>query len=300
MSDTRSLRTSGAAALATTRVTVDTLADIGRELMRARATAAAHEPAPPAHGLVVDVGGGQAPHPRADVVVDKYVADDFERPGGEQLDLSKPLVIADAAALPFADRAFAYVIASHVLEHATDPAGFAAQFMRIAPAGFVQVPSRESELVFGWQFHPWLIDLEGETLVFEARGDRRAHCGEVLHRSFSDSALFRAWWASTRAQWHHSVEWRETLHVRVEGASTADRTASFGVDRTVRALRDARARGALQPLSDALRDVLRCPVCGTPLTWAEESVTCADGTHAYPVAGGVPVLLEEAAGAGGG
>jgi len=276
------------------------LAGIGRELAGARGAQRSHVPAPPAAGLVLDVGGGQAPHPRADVVVDKYVADDFERPGTEQLDLSKPLVVADAAALPFADGAFAYLVASHVLEHATDPVRFAAEFTRIAAAGFVQVPTRASELTFGWDFHPWLIDLDGDTLVFEPRGDRRAPCGELFHRSFAESALFRTWWAATRSEWHHSLEWRGSLRVRVEGESAAERTATLDVERTVRALRDAHARGALQPLPAALRALLRCPVCAGTLRLSEAQAACDGCGRAYPVAGEAPVLLEEAAEAGGG
>jgi uncharacterized protein YbaR (Trm112 family) len=276
------------------------LAGIGRELAGARGAQRAHVPAPPATGLVLDVGGGQAPHARADLVVDKYVADDFERPGAGQLDLSKPLVVADAAALPFADGAFDYLVASHVLEHATDPVRFAAEFARVARAGFVQVPTRASELTFGWDFHPWLIDLEDDTLVFEPRGERRAPCGELFHRSFAESALFRTWWASTRSEWHHSLEWRGALRLRVEGTSAADRTASLDVARTVRALRNAQARGALQPLPPALRALLRCPLCAGSLELEGERATCGGCGRSYPLVGDVPVLLEEAAEAGGG
>jgi uncharacterized protein YbaR (Trm112 family) len=275
------------------------ISGIGRELALARGVQHAHEPKVPRHGRVLDVGGGQAPHPRAEVVVDKYVADDFERPGSEHLDLSKPLVVGDAASLPFADGSFSYLVASHVLEHATDPTRFAAEFARVASAGFVQVPTRVSELTFGWEFHPWLIDLDGETLVFEPRRDRQAPCGELFHRSFAESALFRSWWASTRSLWHHSLEWCGELHVRVEGDSAADRTAAIDVERSMRALRDAHARGALRPLPAALRALLRCPVCSGELELADARASCRGCGGAYPVAGGVPVLLEEAAALGG-
>jgi hypothetical protein len=79
-----------------------------REIARARAKELEHTPNPPREGLVLEVGPGQAPHPRADVVVDKYVTDDFERKGA--LDLSKPLIVADAQRLPFADGAFRYTL----------------------------------------------------------------------------------------------------------------------------------------------------------------------------------------------
>src|SRR3954470_4154047 len=86
--------------------------DVGRSLRDFRTNAAFHRPAPPATGLVLDVGAGHAPHPRSDIVVDKYVADDFERE--TQLSIDKPIVVADGHALPFADRTFTYAISSHV------------------------------------------------------------------------------------------------------------------------------------------------------------------------------------------
>lgn len=263
-----------------------------RELADVRASRPDHAPAPPATGLVLDVGGGHDPHPRADVVVDKYLADDFER--GGSLNLSKPVVIADAQALPFADGAFSYLVASHVLEHATDPRRFAAEFARVAPRGFVQVPSRESELTFGWPFHPWLIDREGDVLVFEPRDDRRAPVGRLFHDSYESSALFRLWWAATRSTWHHSIEWEGEIQVRVAGDSAADATATLDVERTVTELRVAADRGALQPLPPSLQRALRSPCCGGGLTLAGEQATCGQCGAAYPVIGGVPILLEEA------
>src|SRR3989442_10970561 len=93
-------------------------------LIRFRREARRHRPAPPKRGLVLEVGSGATPHPRTDVVVDKYVVDAFERDGA-WMDLSRPLVVADGQRLPFADRSFAYTLALHLLEHATDPIAFA-------------------------------------------------------------------------------------------------------------------------------------------------------------------------------
>ena len=125
-----------------------------REVRRARQEARLHEPRPPHAGLVLEVGSGQSPHPRADVLVDKYVADNFERPHEIGIDFARPFVVADGQQLPFADGSFSYSIALHVLEHATDPLRFAAELSRVASAGFVQVPSSVAELTFGWPYHP--------------------------------------------------------------------------------------------------------------------------------------------------
>jgi hypothetical protein len=264
-------------------------ADCARSLRDLRRNTLRHRAAPPPSGLVLDVGGGQAAHPRADLVVDKYVADDFER--GSPLDLRKPLVVADGHALPFPDDTFGYVIASHVLEHATDPVRFAGELSRVAAAGFVQVPSRAAELTFGWPFHPWLIDINDDVLVFNPRGAQAAPVGRLFHDAFADSALFRLWFGAHRDIWHHTMHWTSSFEVRVNGMSQAPETATLDVERTLDALPRMRAHGPTGELNAALR----CPHDRGGLDIAAERLSCQRCDRSYPVAGGVPVLLAEAA-----
>jgi uncharacterized protein YbaR (Trm112 family) len=244
---------------------------------------------------VLEVGSGQAPHPRADVLVDKYVADNFERPHEIGIDFAKPFVVGDGQQLPFADGAFTYAIALHVLEHATAPERFAAELSRVAHAGFVQVPSSVSELTFGWPYHPWLIEREGDTLVFHAREGKRAPYGEIFHAGYADSALFRIWWAANRSLFHHSVDWQGELSVRVEGSSIAEGTAEVDLERTTSILAELDRAGALRPHPAELLAVMRCPDCGSSLSLARETATCESCGRAYPVVGNVPILLIEAA-----
>jgi Methyltransferase domain len=272
------------------------MAGILRQLARIRSEARRHTPRPPDQGIVLDVGGGQAGHPRADVIVDKYVADNFERPHEAEMDLSRPLVVADGHHLPFADKTFAYVIALHVLEHATDPASFAGELSRVADAGFVQLPSRESELTFGWPYHPWLIDRDGDVLVFNSREGRHAPLGDTFHRSYAENPLVRLWWAAERSRWHHSIEWKGQLHVEVHGESAADATAALDVERTLVTLETIARRGALKPLPQTLVAALRCPLDGGRLRSLDARLECASCGRAFPLVGGTtPVLVEEAA-----
>jgi uncharacterized protein YbaR (Trm112 family) len=240
----------------------------------------------------LDVGGGQSPHPRADVVVDKYAVDDFERAGS--LDFSKPLIIADGHHLPFADDTFAYAIAMHVVEHATDPVRFAAEISRVAARGFVQVPSSESELTFGWPYHPWTIDRQGDCLVFAPKGDRRAPIGSFFHESFNRSALFRMWWSAHRSRWHHSLEWERAFEVRVHGTSVAEQTADLDVEQTVASLTALAEHRMLRPLPAAIEKALRCPACHGGLAREAERLSCRECARSYPVIDATPLLLEEA------
>jgi len=265
------------------------LRSVVRAVRDAQKQAAYHQPAPPANGFVVDLGAGHAPHPLADLVVDKYVDDNFERESALALHL--PLVVADGHQMPFADGAFSYVVASHVLEHATDPILFASELSRVAAAGFVQVPSREAELTFGWPFHPWLIDLHDGVLAFHARGDQAAPMGELFHKAAAESLVFSLWFGQTRSTWHHTVHWSDDLQVTVSGPSTAERTAELDLERTLHVLSQGHARGPAGPL----RETLRCPVDGGVLVDQGERLVCQSCDRGFQQPAGVPVLLKEAA-----
>lgn len=254
-----------------------------------------HRPAAPANGLVLDVGSGQSPNARADVIVDKYLVDSFERGAGEAFEFTKPVVVADAQALPFADGTFTYVIASHVLEHAPDPGVMATELQRVGRAGFVQVPSRDSELVFSWPFHPWLIDLDGETLVFSPKPSGDVPGGPTAHAAFGESLLVRLGWQAHRSRWHHSVHWSGSLAVRTEGGPVLHNQAEVDLPGTVELLERLGASGGLAPMSASVRASLRCPACLQSLTTEKNLIICDGCQRAYPIVSGVPVLLEIAA-----
>jgi len=245
-------------------------------------------PDPPASGLVIDLGGGHDPFPRSDAVVDKYVADDFERGGPVLRD--RPLIVADGEALPFRDRSVAYLIAAHVLEHATDPQRFAAEMSRVASAGFVQVPSSVAERVFSWPFHPWLVEREGDTLVFVPKPEADRANWEGLHDLYDTSPLFRLAFFAHRSMFHHSLHWRDRVDVQMRGASRAQQTAQFHLERTLDTLR----RSPAPPLTDELRAALRCPLCPGALSERSDAFECGGCGRRYPVEGNVPLLIREA------
>ena len=86
--------------------------------------------------LVLEVGSGDDPCPRADVLVDKYLDESSEREANRSLLVDRPLVIAEGEHLPFRDKSFDFVIASHVLEHTDNPRRFLKELVRVSKRGF--------------------------------------------------------------------------------------------------------------------------------------------------------------------
>ncbi len=123
---------------------------------------------PPVAGLVLEIGSGDNPNPRSNVLVDRFLGADNRERGGD-LVVDRPFVVADAHQLPFKDAAFAYAICSHILEHMDDPAQFAAELRRTCAAGYIQSPSEIAERLFHWSFHRWYVNLVGDTLVLHPK-----------------------------------------------------------------------------------------------------------------------------------
>jgi hypothetical protein len=125
----------------------------------------------PADAVVLDVGGWAKPLARADHVIDllPYAtrglygqADGPERfspATWTQADICEPW--------PYADGQFDFAVCSHTLEDVRDPVFVCRELMRIARAGYVEVPSRLEEHMTGlsgpwagWPHHHWICDID--------------------------------------------------------------------------------------------------------------------------------------------
>ncbi|WP_162941988.1 class I SAM-dependent methyltransferase [Desertimonas flava] len=170
--------------------------------------------------LVLDVGSGDKPHWRADVLLDRYVDATHagQRSGRAEARISRPLFDADAADMPFADGVFDYVVCSHVLEHVPDPAAVVAEMTRVGKAGYIEVPEASSAKILDFPSHLWWVRADGGTLVFEAKS-RRAFDDEIagyLKRSGVEDRMARL----LDSEFDHRVialPWSGRVDVRVVG-----------------------------------------------------------------------------------
>ena len=131
---------------------------------------AAAEARLPAAGRVLDVGGATNRVPRADVVLDLLEGADVRRD------------VCEREPWPFTDDEFDFAICSHTLEDVRDPVWVCSELVRVARAGYVEVPSRLEEQSWGvhgdwvgWSHHRWLVDVAGDGIVF-------GHKPHAVHR----------------------------------------------------------------------------------------------------------------------
>lgn len=178
-----------------------------------------------ADALVLDVGSGDKPSWRADVLLDRYLGADYagQRSGAGTARVSRPLFDADAAAMPFADGAFDYTICSNLLEHVPDPAAVIEELMRVSRAGYIEVPEAASAKIVDFPSHVWWCRLdrttEPPTLTFEPKRHRwadpeigayfertglEAEVAKVLDSRFEDRVVM--------------LHWSDRVAYRVDGA----------------------------------------------------------------------------------
>ncbi len=173
---------------------------------------------PPKIGLVLEIGSGDNPHPRADILLDRYPGADNRERGGN-LVVDRPFVVADAHHLPFVDGAFAYTICSHILEHMDDPLQFAAELRRVSAAGYIQSPSEIAERLFHWSFHRWYVNLEDDTLVLHPR-EAGEPFGELFDYLYAYNPAYYFFQRSMPDLFWVEREWRaENLKIEVRDSS---------------------------------------------------------------------------------
>lgn len=180
--------------------------------------------------LVLDVGGWANPNPRADWVID---LESYDTRGWYEWGLGTPLPrehperfsaetwvqadICGAEPWPFAGGMFDFVICSQTLEDVRDPIRVCAEMMRVGKAGYIETPAAvieltrgiQSPLWCGWNHHRWLVEPEGDGLVFRAKPH---HVHSTLFPAVrSPRLLLQEAAEPLRLVWHGSFPVREAI-----------------------------------------------------------------------------------------
>ena len=132
------------------------------------------------HDVVLDVGGWARPLARADWVLDLQPYETRAMlgrdGGGPERFAAGTWIQRDMCARepwPFADGEIDFAVCSQTLEDVRDPVWVCSELVRVAKAGYVEVPSRLEEQSYGvhgpwvgWSHHRWLIDVRGSSVQF--------------------------------------------------------------------------------------------------------------------------------------
>ncbi len=258
----------------------------------------------PQSALVLEVGSGGSPYFRANVLIDAY-AQTRERHWAPFI-TDRPSVLGLGEALPFRDKSFDFVIASHVLEHSADPEKFLRELQRVAKAGYIETPDAFMERINPYWDHrsevtvrhgvlevrkkpAWLPDPELMEL-YEERA-KTLIAGSVIpcnpftfHTRFywTDQLPFRIVNPEVDASWT-PPEMKQTTQMQ---RSLRAKFGRMGLA-MARALLSQKQRNSRIQLAA----LLQCPTCkSTELKFSDSAVVCTGCGRHYDVVAGVPCM----------
>ena len=117
--------------------------------------------------LVLEVGAGGNPYPRANVMLDAMEST-IER-NEKNLITDRPLILGLCEELPFKNKSFDFIIASHVLEHTDDPYRFLTELMRCGKAGYIETPEGWFEKMCAFTYHRLEVSANKEKLIIRKK-----------------------------------------------------------------------------------------------------------------------------------
>jgi|AVFP01.1.fsa_nt_gi SAM-dependent methyltransferase len=164
--------------------------------------------------LVLDVGSGDNPHVRADVLLD---VSGYNQHRWGPLRYSDRLILCNGNVLPFANKQFDKALCSHCLEHSEDPATLAKEIVRVARSGIIEVPSPYLDIWFQPNnTHQWIFAARGSTLLYapSPRYELPMPTLPVTVSLLRNDPLFRAAYLYDQYVFRVRIYWRDKLELQ--------------------------------------------------------------------------------------
>lgn len=161
------------------------------------------------NALVLEIGSGDNPNPRSDVLSDKYLGYTPDREGREIGIDRRPFVACDGQQLPFKDKSFDYIIASQTLEYIDDPDKFLKELTRVGKRGYIEVASEIREVLFDWDARKYMASVNQQGRLIIRRKLGRSPFGSVF-RKLQDHWL-NAFIGNNWSVFNYTLEWEGSI-----------------------------------------------------------------------------------------
>lgn len=255
------------------------------------------------NALVLDVGSGGTPYPRSDILLDRLTG--YEHRCGEAMMIDRQAVFGDAQKMPFKDKSFDFVVASHILEHMADPEKFLLELQRVGKAGYIETPNALFERLIPYHIHCLeVLNIDGVMHIHKKHAPvEDSYLGELqlIERDKKWSTLFferldmfhvRFFWDNTIDYKIHnpevSCEWIESINAESDVGEQKDSYAAGdkGWRKTgLSLLNKWYAHKRKVRLADfQIEDILCCPDCHSDLKINDKKMSCLNCNASYSFA----------------
>lgn len=265
----------------------------------------------PDDALVLEVGSGGNPYPRANVLLDAY--EDTRERHWVPLVVDRPFILGYVENLPFKSDSFDFLIASHVLEHSRDPEQTLSEFQRVAKAGYIEVPDAFMERFNPYKDHRLELTVRNHQLLIRKKPNWVVDTDLVeLYEDRAKPVVTRELMPKRPFNFMVRYYWRRPINYRILNpevdiswpppASPAIHPPSNALTRTrdgvIKTLRSVGSQRARNQRLDIF-PLLSCPTCRSEadLQRAGDTLVCPTCQTSYAVRDGIPILYSEQAAA---
>ena len=256
--------------------------------------------------LVLEVGSGGNPYFRSNVLLDAY--EETRERHWAPLVSDRPTVLGFVEHLPFRDKVFDFVIASHVLEHSQNPEKFLSELQRVAKAGYIEVPDAFMERINPYRDHRLEITVRDGRLLIRKKKDWLVDSELVaLYEDRVKRILTSRTMRENPYEFHVRYYWSDSIDFDVlnplEDAGWAAPESEVGMSSCASGgMRQKFGQWVLKRIRSScsqnkrnaelsLDGLLACPVCGSiEIARGEDSLKCEQCSSIYPIKNGVPVM----------
>lgn len=262
--------------------------------------------------LVLEVGAGGNPYPRANVLLDGY-EESVERVE-KKLVIDRPFVFGFAEKLPFKNKSFDFVIASHILEHSTDPNSLLSELMRVSKAGYIETPDAFFERINPFTYHRIEVAAINDSNMLRLfkksswRHDKfivDEYERQLKDKNFIKYIQHHPWSFNMRFYWNDIINY-EIVNPEIDnswdlpGEAYSKSTENYSINKSLQfGLRNF-IRNSLRWLFSQnyrnnnidLFSLLKCPNCHNENLNKYDNELICDFCHStYPIRSGIPVMF---------
>lgn len=259
--------------------------------------------------LVLEVGSGGNPYPRANVLLDAF--EETRERHWVPLVADRPFVFAYVEHLPFKTDAFDFLIASHVLEHSRNPEQTLSEFQRVAKAGYIEVPDSFMERINPYKDHRLELTVRDGQLLIRQKANWIVDDELVeLYEHRAKAVVTRE--LMSRRPFHFMVRyyWRRPIDYRVINPHTdiqwppppsaVSQPTTGGIihvrEWLIKTLRIIGSQHGRNHKIDVF-SLLSCPTCKSEsdLRRSSDHLLCTACQSSYPIRNGIPVMYPQRA-----